>query len=173
MRSFLFLTGFRGTGKSAVAGYLASSLAAPAIDLDREIQSAAGESIAEIFANGGERRFRQLESECLETISQGPVGIVALGGGAILAQANRERMREVGRCVWLTAQPETIVRRIAGDTNSTSQRPRLTALPQAEEVRHLLEQREPLYREAADWTIATDDRTPEEIAAEIARWWLG
>lgn len=171
MTHHLFLAGYRGTGKSAVAGALSDRLRMPAVDLDDEIQRAAGRSIAEIFASGGEGEFRQLEAERLAEIARGPARIIALGGGAVLREQNRRVIREAGRCALLTAAVETIAARIAGDAITASQRPALTSLGQIEEIRQLLEDRRSAYQAVAELTVETDGKPVERVADEIAAWW--
>ena len=165
----VFLTGFRGTGKSTVAKYLAAELRTRAVDLDQEIQKAAGKSIAEIFAEGGESAFRAAETDQLARVCEAEPAVVALGGGAILAAGNRELIKKSGKCVWLTASAETIAARMASDAATAAQRPALTKLSQLDEIRQLLEIREPLYREVADIVIDTESAKPEELASQLSR----
>lgn len=163
----LFLTGFRGTGKTTIAGLVAERCGLLLLDLDHEIQNSSGLTIAEIFARGGEGEFRRIESEQLMRACQGSPAVVGLGGGAILAAENRRLIKRSGQCVWLTASAETIAARIAGDAATAAQRPALTKLSQLEEIRHLLETREPLYREVADLIVDTEAATLDEIARQI------
>lgn len=167
----LFLAGYRGTGKSAVARVLSERLRMPAVDLDDEIQHAAGRSIAEIFAHGGESEFRRLESVRLAKIAAEPAHVIALGGGAVLRDENRRVIRQAGRCVLLTASVETIAARIAGDAASGAQRPALTSLGQIEEIRQLLDARNSVYQAVAEFTVGTGDKSVQQVADEIALWW--
>lgn len=171
MKHHLFLAGYRGTGKSAVARVLSERLRIQAIDMDDEIQRAAGRSIAEIFADGGESEFRRLESERLAEIATGPTRVVALGGGAVLRQENRQLIRQAGRCVLLVASVETIAMRIASDAASGTQRPALTKLPAVEEIRQLLDARQSAYEAVAEFTVDTEGKPVLRIADEIAAWW--
>lgn len=171
MAHHLFLAGYRGTGKSAVAEVLSERLRMQAVDLDADIQRSAGRSIAEIFASGGEGEFRRLESERLDEIAKGPARLVALGGGAVLREENRRVIRQAGRCALLTASVETIAARIAGDSASAAQRPALTTLGQLEEIRQLLESRNHAYRAVADFVVDTDRKSVTQVAGEIAQWW--
>src|SRR5689334_9892142 len=90
MQRPLLVTGFMGTGKSTVAKVVAEWCARPHVDLDQEVERAAGKSAAEIFASQGEREFRALERNALSRIlasTERPV--VSLGGGALLDRATR------------------------------------------------------------------------------------
>lgn len=145
-------------------------LGIPWIDLDHAIQTESGRSIAEIFDAYGESGFRDLESRSLKKAVIDPPHVISLGGGAILSSENRDLIKNSGRCVWLTASPETIAGRIAGDVVTTAQRPALTKLASLDEIRHLLNVREPFYREVAELTINTENQTSQEIAEQIVAW---
>ena len=167
MESFIFI-GYRGTGKTTVARKLAERLAIPMFDADVEIQRQSSKSIAEIFAQDGESAFRDIEESIISEIllSTAPL-VLATGGGAILRPNTRSRLRQSGRVCWLTALPETILHRIAGDASSQTMRPNLTSLPMREEIATVLEQRKPLYAEVAHEVIDTDCRTADEIVEII------
>ena len=168
----IYLIGYRGTGKTSVGRILAERMARRCIDLDREIETAAGRSIRAIFDEGGESSFRDWESKCLAGVaSQSDSCVIALGGGAILRQANRDLIRNSGACVWLTADEATLAERIRADSDSAETRPALTDLSFEEEIASVLAEREPLYREAADHIIATQNRSPPQIAQDILDWY--
>src|SRR5438105_8161852 len=162
----LFLIGYRGTGKSTVAGIVAETLGWPWIDADSLLEERHGRSIAEIFASEGEAAFRDREAALLEELCRQEPLVVATGGGVILRDANRTLLRRSGRCLWLTADPPTIAERMAMDPATNARRPRLTSGGIAE-IEELLKIREPLYRQCADWTVDTMGRTPAEVAAII------
>ena len=165
----IYLTGYRGTGKTSVGKILSESLGHPLVDLDDEVESKAGMTIREIFADGGETAFRDLETTCLETVADQSEcrKVVSLGGGAILRSENRELIANSGTCIWLSASPETIAERISTDATTGDRRPALTEMGQMDEIRQLLVQREPLYRDAANHRVDTTDKTIEQIADEI------
>lgn len=166
----LTLIGYRGTGKTTIARCLAQSWSCPWWDADQQIQQSAGCTIAEIFAERGEEAFRDLEQRAIAELSRQPQGILAVGGGAVLRETNRRAMA-AGKVVWLTARPATIWERISADPTTASSRPQLTQHAGLAEIESLLAAREPLYREAADYCVDTESRTPEEVAAEITHWW--
>ena len=168
----LALIGYRGTGKSTVGALLARRLGLAFVDTDRLVESRGGESIASIFARGGEELFRDAESAALNSLLEPPVPrVVACGGGIVLRRENRAVLRKLapGRVFLLTAPAEVIARRVAGDERSAATRPPLTDLSFDEEIREVLRKREPLYRELADHLIRTEEKKPAEIAEEICR----
>ncbi len=171
----IFLIGYRGTGKTAVARELAAQLKCDWVDADQVIERDAGKTIAAIFADEGEERFRDLEARTVTALSRpstssGPVGkrrvIVALGGGAVLRKENRDAITAAGPVIWLTASIDTIVERLAADPTTVSRRPNLTTGGRAE-IESLLAIRTPLYRECATLVVDTEGKTPAQVAAEI------
>lgn len=167
MPQHLYLTGFRGTGKTSVGGMLAKSLGRIVIDLDQMIEANAGKSIREIFDMGGESLFRRLETEALTTAAEAPDSVVSLGGGAILSEENRDIIRQSGICFWLDADAETIADRIRQDQTTADRRPPLTSLGELEEIRQLLTERRNLYEAAADHRIETTGKSMDVVASEI------
>ena len=161
------LVGYRGTGKSTIAAALAARLGWAAIDADAEVESRAGRSIREIFATDGEAEFRRLERGVLADLLRRDRLVIASGGGAVLDPETRREMAAAGPVVWLTASLETLVARLAADSTTPGRRPALTPHDARTEIAMLLAFREPHYREVATLTVATDDRTPEDIVAEV------
>ncbi|MFL5245228.1 MAG: shikimate kinase [Gemmataceae bacterium] len=162
----IFLIGYRGTGKSAVARLVAERLGWQDLDMDALIESRRGLSIREMFAQEGEAAFRRLECDLLREIAALPRHVVATGGGVILDADNRACLQSSGQVIWLTAKPETLWQRISQDATTWERRPDLGVGGLAE-IEHLLQVREPYYRQCANFIVATDDRTPEEVAREI------
>src|SRR5262249_52924556 len=99
MRDLVFLTGFMGTGKTAVGRELARRTGLRFGDLDHEIEHDAGMSVADIFARHGEAEFRARESAALDRLSALANAVVATGGGAVVDVENRRRMRAAGKVV--------------------------------------------------------------------------
>jgi shikimate kinase len=161
------LIGYRGTGKTTVAQQLGLSLGWDWIDADVEIEMRAGRSIAAIFAEQGEPAFRDLESTVIAELVERQQVVIAAGGGVVARAENRQAIRRASQVVWLTATVESLVERIAADATTAARRPSLTSLGGESEIRRLLVEREPWYRECATLTIDTTDRAPAEIAAEI------
>tara|TARA_A100001391_G_scaffold133780_1_gene92785 strand:+ start:1637 stop:2176 length:540 start_codon:yes stop_codon:yes gene_type:complete len=166
-RPHLYLTGYRGCGKSTVAKLLAAQLNLPWTDLDDVIESTAGTSIAKIFAEEGEPGFRHRETLALQSVAQHRPSVIALGGGAILSPVNRTAIATTGWCVWLDADPAVIAERLATDHTTGTRRPALTGLTPTEEIIAVMNQREPLYREVADVRIDTTLQAIPQIVQEI------
>jgi len=165
----LVLIGYRGTGKSTVAKRLADQLARPVVSLDQEIVRDSGASIPEIVAAHGWPYFRDLESRITARFAAEEGWIIDAGGGVILRPENVANLRRNGRLYWLQASVATIVARIEGGT----ERPALTAGKTfTEEVEDVLRERTPLYEAAAHHRIATDGRSPEQVATEIRELWV-
>jgi len=165
-RDGLALIGSRGTGKSSVGRVLAARLDRPFIDADTALEARLGISIAELFKIYGEPHFRDHEAATLRELTEtGAPLVLATGGGVILREENRDRLRRFGTVIWLTADPAILAARLAADP--ANDRPALTALGAVEEIVHVLNARSPLYRETADLVISTDGKSVEAVAEEI------
>ena len=158
----LYLAGFMGTGKTATARALARVLGVPWVDLDESIERAEGRSIEAIFAERGERAFRNAEHRALRAAVADGGRVVALGGGAVCYERNRALLRGTGPVVLLTAPPEVILRRVG----RASGRPLLAGRDAPAKVRELLRRRERDYRRYR-LRVDTADLTPS-AAAEAA-----
>ena len=163
------LIGYRATGKTTLARLLAERLDWDWIDADVEIERRARKNIAQIFAEDGEPAFRDLEADVIQDLCKREKLVIGAGGGAPIRPENRRAMMESGKVVWLQAQPETILARMAGDFTTAQRRPDLTSKSGLEEILHLLAQREPIYREAADIEVDTESKTLEQIRDEIIK----
>jgi shikimate kinase len=168
----LALIGYRATGKSTVGRILAKRLDRPFLDADLEIEAQAGESIREIFAHRGEPVFRDWEEQVLARLTAAnPKGIVATGGGAVLREANRRRLRSFGLVVWLTALPSELARRLVSDGRGLADRPALTTAGTVAEIAEVLQARAPLYELTADAVIDTAGRSPDQVADDLIICW--
>jgi shikimate kinase len=162
----IFLIGYRGTGKSTVARLLALRLSCEWVDADVEVELRAGKSIAAIFADEGEGAFRELESQVVADLARRTSAVIALGGGAVLREANR-RAIAAGTVVWLKASAETILDRLESDPTTSARRPNLTIQGGRAEVLKLLAEREPIYRQCAQFEVDTDGKDPGAIVDEV------
>jgi shikimate kinase len=163
----IFLIGYRGTGKSSVARELAQRLRYDWVDADDEIERRTGKTIAAIFAEEGESAFRALESQLILELCGLRRTVVALGGGAVLREENRQSIAGAGPVVWLTASVDAIQQRLADDRSTAGRRPNLTAAGGRAEIETLLAERTPLYRACATLEVDTEGRAPAEVADAI------
>lgn len=150
MRSFV-LVGLPGSGKSTVGRSLARRLGLQFRDSDLMIEQRLGCSIREFFEREGESRFRDVEHEVLVELTSAPACVIATGGGSVLRQANRLALRRAGHVIYLRSTAEELWRRLRQDT----QRPLLQVADPQGKLRTLYAERDPLYRETADFIIDT------------------
>lgn len=164
------LIGFSGTGKSTVARLLAWRLGWDTADTDASIERVAGRAIARIFADEGEAAFRKREGAEIGRLYGGGSGgflVVALGGGATVADECRRQVVEGGLVVCLEATPETVLARTQSGGHA-SERPLLAGGDPLGRIGRLMAQRASLYS-LADLTVHTDGRTPDEVAEAVLR----
>ena len=163
----VFIIGFMGAGKSTTAGELGQICGRSVIEMDEAIERRQGMSISDIFERFGEKYFRDLETEFIESLANSGGCIVSCGGGAVLRARNIILMKSMGKIVLLTASPETVYKRLLCEAET---RPLLSGRFSPEEIRHMQDVRRKYYEEAQDFTVATDERTVEDIAREIQSW---
>jgi shikimate kinase len=156
----LILVGLMGAGKTCIGRELAHRLSLPFVDADIEIETAAGCSIDDIFKLYGEAEFRAGERRVIARLLNGPVHILATGGGAFLDEKTREHIREKGISIWLRASLDLLVSRVSRRNN----RPLLKSGDQREILERLIEERYPVYQQAD--IIVDSDREPPEITAD-------
>ncbi|MBO6241095.1 MAG: shikimate dehydrogenase [Butyrivibrio sp.] len=161
----IILEGFMGSGKSTVSELLADRLRMELIDTDAVIEETEGRSINEIFETDGENSFRDMETELLDAICSDHWRefVISLGGGMPVREENRALLRKIGKVVFLKASPETIFERVKNDNN----RPLLKDPDPQAKIIKMLADRISFYEDVADIVVDTDNKTPEEITAEI------
>jgi shikimate kinase len=159
----IFLVGPMGSGKSAVGKHLSKMLDMHLYDSDAEIERITGVDIPFIFEKEGEAKFREREIEVIDNLSQLNGIILATGGGAILASANREHLKSRGKVVYLQTSVEQQLER----TKQTRHRPLLHTADQEQRLRDLLAIRAPLYQAIATVTVSTDHRRVHAVAMDI------
>jgi shikimate kinase len=157
------LVGPMGAGKTTVAQLLAARWGLGVRDTDEDVEATAGKEISEIFVDDGESRFRELEQAAVAQALAGHAGVLALGGGAVLDPATREALAG-HRVVFLSVGLSDAVKRVGLGAG----RPLLLGNVRSR-VKALLDERLPVYRAVATFEVATDGRTPEEVADEVAR----
>jgi len=160
----IFLVGPRGCGKTTVGLELARVCHSQFVDTDHWLQEHAGQTIAGIVEKEGWESFSARETATLEAVTA-PATIIATGGGIILAECNRQFMREKGIVIYLCAPVSTLVGRLEAFPEE-GQRPALTAKPLSEEVREVLAERDTLYREAAHHVVDAS-AAPEDVVIQI------
>ncbi|WP_328680105.1 shikimate kinase [Streptomyces sp. NBC_00322] len=157
----IVLVGPMGSGKSTVGGLLAERLGVPYRDTDADIVASQGREISDIFVDEGEPYFRELERQAVRAALAEHPGVLALGGGAILDDSTRELLAGLP-VVYLSLDVEEAVRRVG----LNQARPLLAVNPRRQ-WRELMDARRHLYTEVARVVVATDDRTPEEVAQAV------
>jgi len=166
----IVMVGLMGAGKTSIGRRLAHRLHVPFTDSDVEIEKAANESIAEIFARDGEAVFRAGERRIIARLLDGPIQVLATGGGAFMDPSTRARIRARGISVWLRADLETLLER-------TSRRQHRPLLNQGESPRavlsRLIETRHPIYAEAdlaIDSLAGPAEITVHKLIAALIDW---
>ena len=166
--SLIFLVGFMASGKSTTGFFLAEALGLKFYDLDAEIETRIGKSIAKIFQDEGAIFFRQIEHETLKQLAQQKYAVISLGGGTIIEDRNLEIIKKHGVIVCLTAEIEELWERI-----SDSEKSKLIVGNKSlneeqiyQRIKLLLEVREPFYKQA-DLFIDTTHKTIENVVQEI------
>jgi shikimate kinase len=163
-RPVCVLVGPPGSGKTSVGQLLARQLAVEFRDTDADIEAIAGKPIPEIFLDDGEDHFRTLERQSVAAALASFDGVLALGGGAVLAEGTREALAG-HTVVFLSVDLPDAIKRVGLGQG----RPLLAVNPRAT-LKHQLELRRPLYESVATVTVPTDGRGAAEVADEIAGW---
>jgi shikimate kinase len=157
------MVGMMGAGKTAVGTALARLLGVEFRDSDEEIVRAANRSIAEIFERDGEAFFRARETEVIGRLLRGTPCVLSTGGGAFLADTNRQLIHDVGVSVWLRADLETLWQRV----RHKATRPLLRTANPRETLRELYEARLPFYAKADLVVDSSAELSLEEMAARV------
>ena len=158
----IILTGFMGTGKSAVGRKLAKRLGMKYLDTDELIEEREGSSIHHIFEEKGESYFRKVESAMVREVSHLDRYVISTGGGVVLKDENIEALRRNGFIICLTANPEVILKR----TEKTGDRPLLNEPNPGKRIKELLRMRQAYY-EKVDFSVDTSDLGMEEVIRKI------
>jgi shikimate kinase len=163
----LYLVGFMGTGKTTVGRAAAARMGFACIDSDREIEEAAGKTVAELFASEGEPAFRARERAFIEGGHADRRLVVACGGGLVVQPGMLELLKARGVVICLHASLETILERTQ---RHGATRPLLAVDDPAERAKALYAAREPIYRSSGT-VILTDHRPLAEVVSHVIRVW--
>lgn len=156
----IVLIGFMGSGKTSIGIKLSYRLRRTVLDVDKQIERKENLTISEIFKMKGEKYFRKLETQCLEELVHTCRGqIISAGGGTPLKAENRELLRQLGKVIYLKITPETCYERVKDDKG----RPLLLVEDPLATIRGMLQERNPVYEEAADVILETEGKEFEEI----------
>ena len=195
MGRYIIVVGYMGSGKTTVSRGLERKYGFRRLEMDALIEEKAHMSISEIFRTQGEQGFRRMETDLLLKIAKkksdaDPDTVLSAGGGTVLREENRKLLKEIGEVIYLRITPEEVIARLGNDRS----RPMLNAPGEkvrplqehraeqlralgfrvyvadgVEQIREMMEYREPMYRDAADREIDAGHRKPEEIAEEILK----
>ena len=159
----IFLIGPMGAGKTTVGRLLAQKLSLTFIDSDHEIENHTGVDIPLIFEKEGEEGFRKREADIIDELTQQRNIVLATGGGAVIKEENRKNLINRGLVIYLQADIKHLLRRTRKDRN----RPLLQGPNPEKKLREIMQQREPLYRQTADYTIDTGKYSVQAIINQI------
>lgn len=157
----IVLIGMMGAGKSTIGRRLSARLGLPFLDADTEIEAAAGMSIPDIFETRGEADFRDGEVRVIARLLDSGPAVIATGGGAVMREETRERIRDKAVSIWLKVDTDVIMRRV----KRRSDRPLLQTPDPEATVERLIREREPVYG-LADVTVWSRDVPHEKIVDE-------
>lgn len=158
----IVLVGLMGAGKSSVGRRLAEKLHLPFVDADNEIETAAGKSIPEIFADHGEDYFREGERRVIARLLENGCQVLATGGGAYMNQETRDRIKLHGISIWLKADFDVLLKRVL----KRNDRPLLRGQDPAHILKHLIAVRYPVYAEA-DVIVESRDVQHGQMVNEV------
>jgi shikimate kinase len=154
-----------GSGKSTIGRQLAKALKRPFFDSDKEIEKRTGVTISWIFEMEGEEGFRAREKQVIAELSAKENIVLATGGGAVLAEDNRNLLRSRGKVVYLSSSIEQLYRRTSKDKS----RPLLQTDNPKQKIAQLLEQRDPLYKSVADVVVRTAKQSIHKTVTNVIK----
>jgi shikimate kinase len=158
------IVGPPGAGKSTVGQLVAKRLGVEFVDTDELAAAVAGKTVADVFLEDGEDRFRALERAAVVDVLANGAGVVALGGGAVLNPDTRADLASQ-RVIGLTVELSEAVSRVG----LARDRPLLVEAPRAR-MSATLRERAPLYAEVAALTVDTSHRCADDVAKEVVEW---
>ncbi|MFP4144489.1 MAG: shikimate kinase [Phycisphaeraceae bacterium] len=172
----VILIGYRGSGKTTIGRKLADQLWKEFADVDDAVRRRFGiDSIAEIWETHGEAAFREAEVETVRELLGRENHVIALGGGTVMQPGGREAVEQAAdaKRIYLYCQPEELFARIEADAATATARPSLTAMGGGiEEIRAVLAERDPVYREVADAVFDVTHVSPDEAVRYLVAQYL-
>ena len=165
-KELIALIGLRGAGKSTLGAKLAESLKAPFVELDKEVEKEAGAALGEVFAMYGQEAFRRFERRALERVlAQQERAVIAVGGSLVTDPGSYALVLDRCRCIWLRTSPQEHMSRVIAQGDMRPFKGRSAAL---DEIRKLLDDREPLYARAGI-TIDTSGKSLKQSLTELKK----
>jgi shikimate kinase len=163
----IILIGYRAAGKTSVGRKLSSTLRKMFVDTDDLIEERQGVPISEIVKSHGWPHFRTIEKGVISEISGHDGLVIAPGGGVVLEPENVEALQKNGFVIWLRADYQAILDRMAKDPRTKTGRPSLTGKGTLEELQDVLVQREPLYRKASEVQVDTSAMDLDGVVTNV------
>jgi shikimate kinase len=165
MNSNIFFVGLMGAGKTTIGKLLARHLGKAFYDTDQEIEKRTGVKVSTIFELEGEAGFRKRETAIIQELSQLSNIVMATGGGAILAEENRQLLKTHGTVIYLRANVNELWHRMRNDKH----RPLLQNVDIRAKLEQLYAERNPLYTEAAAYIFDTGNQPVASIISQIEK----
>lgn len=166
----IFLIGYMGSGKTTIGRVVAERLNLSFVDMDARIESQQFKSVAQIFSDLGEEKFRELERSCLLEVSDFEDAVISTGGGAPCFFDNMDIMNEKGETVYISLTPKELSDRLK--TTKIYKRPILASY-QGDDLEKFiatnLEKRETFYNQAKLKVSGTDEEIEEKIVRRFKR----
>jgi shikimate kinase len=163
----IILIGYRASGKSTIGAILSKKLKIPFVDTDQIIMEETGMPIKEFVAQNGWEAFREKETKVIASVCGMNHCVVATGGGAVLAAANREMLKKSGTLIYLKTPLRDIIERLRRDAHNEQTRPQFTTESLEDETMAVLRERIPVYEAIADFTVDTDGKTVRRVSEDI------
>ena len=160
----LILVGMMGSGKTTIGRALSKHFGKVFVDSDEEVQKRTGVTISHIFDIEGETGFRQREIAVIHDLMIRDNLVLATGGGAVLAEQNREMLRQNGIVIYLKAGVHDLWQRTRHDRN----RPLLQTADPYAKLTELFQQRDPLYRQVADIVVQSGKQSAHALMLHLA-----
>jgi shikimate kinase len=173
MKKLIYLTGFMGSGKSAIGPILSNTIGWEFFDLDRVIETRFNKRVTEIFENNGEAYFREQETGILSELALKDNAVISLGGGTIASEVNLQILKKNSLIIYLKTSPEVVYERLKNKRdrpifkNETSGE--VSRKQFLEKIKKLMENRV-IYYEQADVTFSTDHKSIGLTVDEIAKY---